>query len=159
MMRRDPKLTAETMPPRGTVYAIPLADGDYGAVRVLETRTPEQATEAHLRAYFVFAAATAWRGNMLPDISNAELGTILRAERGDVVGIWSGSSPPRDFQIIGRLPQVELEPGVLHPRYSAWEWLAGEIGRRLPRQAGPSPAQKAGLGNGAGRGNGSPLVR
>lgn len=131
--RRPPKKTAETMPRPGTVYAIPLGGGDYGACRVLATQTPEQATEQYLRAYFVFVVATNWRGAAAPHVADVALRTLLPGTHGKVVGFWISVLPPKDFRLLGVVEPTEQDRALVRPTYGDWEWLP----RGFPPVASP----------------------
>ena len=137
-MARRRILTAKTLPQAGTIYAVALPTGRWGACRVLQTRTPAQATAAHEREYIAFVAALLWQGDASPTLSDVAVVGPLRSCSGEIRGVWIGEPPDDRFQHLGVAQAGNVFEHV--PRaFSGWDWIMSVLSSA---PVGPSPGSE-----------------
>lgn len=117
MKRR--KYTAEQLPAVGSVFLVPLADGRYGAVRVLQHNT-ERPKDVN-----VYAVASTWIGASATRPDDAELRPSLslthHAWKGMPQALWIAEPPPASFLPVAPLAPSLEDEAIVSNAYSGWE--------------------------------------
>ena len=106
------------MTPRvGDTYAVPLGNGEFGAVRVLRI-SPSDATS--------LVAVTCWRSTTVPSLAAPELDRILVQWRGRYRGklaiAWYTGEPPATFVLLGTIPPSAEELAIDSMGSYAGQW-------------------------------------
>jgi hypothetical protein len=90
----------------GDVYAVPLDDTHFGAVRVIRTQEDSDERTA-------LVAVTPWYGNGIPAPDEPSLREVLKLKRGRFGGraavSWYSGNPPVDFVYIGSINPSQEE--------------------------------------------------
>lgn len=94
----------------GDVFGVPLADGRFGAVRVLRQSVQDGRASS-------LVAVTPWLSKVVPDLDDPIVGELLRRRRGRFDGqhaiAWYTGSPPEGFVYLGRIAsgdELALDP-------------------------------------------------
>jgi hypothetical protein len=122
-----------SLPPAvGETFAMRLADGRYGACRVIREPRPD---ESHAAGYVV-VAATAYLGDTPPpSIDHPDLRRLLvlnhHNHNNDVARLWLNDPPPPDtFTRIGMIEPDETERKLSCNSWSGWALLPYEVLRQ-----------------------------
>ena len=123
-MPKRAKYGESDLPAAGSVFVAPLADGRFGVVRVL--RTKSQSGYA-----FAFVVPSSWIGRsaVRPSDSDIRLPLFLThhswANRREA--LWVSTPPPSSFVPVGALEITAADDALEHEAYSAWESLPIQI--------------------------------
>ncbi len=132
MMKKETRTRARTPQP-GDVFAVPLGDGRFAAVRVLRTSEQDGVSSA-------LVAVTPWIGGRVPELSEPMLREILKRHRGHFGGgpavSWYDGMPPRDFLYLGVLPPADHEL-ALDPQGAYGGQWNGSMARDVVLERGP----------------------
>jgi hypothetical protein len=117
-MAKLQKYTEAEMPPPGSVFITPLADGRYGAVLVTNRRMKDGMCH-------VFVTPATWIGSdstRPPDSELRQPVTLTHHSwNGTIAGLWVFSPPPASFVASGTISLSELGHPVDGPSYGGWE--------------------------------------
>ena len=122
----------------GTVFAVPLADGRFGAVRVIDTSEEDDSA---------LVAVTPWLGP-LPSIDEPKLRDILRQHRGMFKGrpalYWHDGKPPGQLRYLGLIPPSAEDLSIDPSGAYAGAWINEMARDAVLELEGPeSPALSA----------------
>jgi len=102
------------LPAIATAFAVPLADGRYGACRVLRHTTADE--EQLFGKTSCLVACSAWVGETVPQVEHPSLRTILQLTHhhwnGELGLLWVSRRQPDDFIEIGRIVPTEDEQSL-----------------------------------------------
>lgn len=111
----------------GDIFAVPIEDGRFAAVRVLRTSVDESGS-------FALVAVTPWLGHHIPDVNEPKLRDIVRRHRGFFGGsraiCWYEGSPPGDFVYVGNIRPTDEELALDDQGAYGGHWSAA-MGREV----------------------------
>ena len=113
----------------GDVFAVPLPDGRYGAVRVI--RLPTKA-EAWNQPHVALVAFTQYIGDAPPaTIKERSLRRLMMGTRGvgvgKVCGSWLAGPAPGEYSRIGNLPTTPAERKLKCNSFIAWPYIGSHL--------------------------------
>lgn len=110
----------EDLPAPGSVFAFQLADGRFGACRVLKLDVPE-----HSDRWNVLVGLSEYIGNVPSKIDDPSLRRLLRLNHHSWSNtpdtVWIDVPPPESFQQIGVIPIDSTDEIFDRHAHSAWE--------------------------------------
>lgn len=106
-------------PKVGDVFAVPFADGRFGAVRVIRVSKEDGEPNA-------LVAVTTWIAHHAPNGDEPELKQTLRCHRGFFGGrpalAWYTGAPPFDMALVGSLPPTPADLAIDPEGTYAGDW-------------------------------------
>lgn len=141
-MKRPKRFSATTLPPEGTVFAVPVTGGSFGACKVLATTRPgtPPLSPLHPREPAAFVAVITFAAPSPPTASSLPCGDLLCDPRGQVRGVWLAEVPPTDVRPVGVVPVTAAERDSITVNFSSWPWITGMIQREVAASPGTPDA-------------------
>ena len=116
------------LPEVGAVFAMPLADGRWGACRVLSASPPPLISKKNDSCH---VAACDWVGDAVPGITEPRLRKVLRLThhswQNEPHVVWVAGRPPGEFRRIGHIAPRASEPKRKHSAFSTWGGLPHQV--------------------------------
>ena len=116
----------------GDVFIVPLADGRFGAVRVIRPRSTNDpfADDPDLRV----VAATHYIAAAKPTIDDPALRQLLTlthhfhtGRKQDLCALWLFGPPPAEFELLGNIPPARAEMKIYCNSFSAWSYFPRQV--------------------------------
>jgi hypothetical protein len=120
------KMSKKSIPNLGSVYAMVLQDGRYGACRIIRRMTEKESSE--FGGDCLLVVASSYIGKEIPDISNPEIKSILHVTHHS----WNNHPEYIWISIKNRIPETFIKIGDIAPSpeelkfecYSYSSWLS-----------------------------------